>query len=255
MKGVIFVTKIYAHRGSRGSFPENTMLAFEKAIFSGADGIEFDVHLTKDGEVVVIHDATLDRTTTGTGYIKDFTLEKLNHLSAGAKFTEFKNYEFSWDLERIPTLKQVLELCLPYNIFLNIELKTYEITYPDIEEKVLQVVRDLRYPDDLVIYSSFHLPTLVRLKKLDPKIKLAWLVENFVPKPLEYLEEMSWDSFHIDKKIVLKYLTYYKNIASNLRVWTVNEPLEMKQLLKTKVDAIITDYPEIAIELRDKSEV
>jgi glycerophosphoryl diester phosphodiesterase len=118
-------TKIFGHRGSMGTMPENTLLGFSHALDCGVDGIELDVQLTKDGELVVIHDEKIDRTTDGTGYVKDYTLHELKQFSAGVKFSDLELFDKNvWCLERIPTLEEVLELITPYQIELNIELKT-----------------------------------------------------------------------------------------------------------------------------------
>ena len=241
------MTKIFAHRGSKGNYPENSMLAFKKAIEAGVDGMEFDIHMTKDGELVVIHDATLDRTTTGTGYIKDYTLEEVRKFSIGAKFTEFQHYDSSWDNEIVPTLIEVLQLCKGHDLEVNIELKTYEVTYPGIEEAMLKVVDLVGYDPDKVIYSSFHLPTILRVKKLESQVKIAWLLEHFIPMPADYIETLGLEALHMDKKVVLANVTYWQQVASGLRVWTVNEEVEMKKLIDMGVAAIITDYPEIAV--------
>ena len=242
--------KIYAHRGSKGSYPENSMLAFKKAIEAGVDGMEFDIHMTKDGELVVIHDATLDRTTTGTGYIKDYALEEVRKFSVGAKFTEFLYYDASWNDEKIPTLAEVLQLCKAHDLEINVELKTYEIAYPDIEKAVLKVVDEVGYDFEKIIYSSFHLPTILRIKQLDSNAKIAWLLEHFLPMPLDYIKTLGLDALHMDKRVVLKTPAYWQQVANKLRVWTVNEEKEMRGLLDVGVAAIITDYPEIAIDFK-----
>jgi len=244
------VTKIYGHRGSKGNYPENSMLAFKKAIEAGVDGMEFDIHMTKDGELVVIHDATLDRTTTGTGYVKDYTLEEIRKFSIGAKFIEFRHYDPSWDDEIVPTLTEVLLLCKAHDLEVNIELKTYEVAYPGIEEAMLQVVTKTGYDPEKVVYSAFHLPTILRVKKLDPQAKIAWLLENFIPMPTDYIETFGLEALHMDKNIVLKMPAYWQPIADKLRIWTVNDEEEMKQLIEMGVAAIITDYPEIAGHLK-----
>ncbi|MCL2560565.1 MAG: glycerophosphodiester phosphodiesterase [Turicibacter sp.] len=244
-------TNVYAHRGSKGHYPENTMLAFKKAIEVGVDGIELDVHLTKDGEIVVIHDATLDRTTTGTGNIKDRTLAEIQAFSAGAKFGEFKQYDVSWDLEVVPSLAETLALLNVHDVMVNIELKTYEVDYPGIEEKVLKVVTEAGYDQEKIVYSSFHLPTLLRIQRLNEAAKIAWLVENFIPMPADYLNTLGLEALHMDKQIVLAHREYWRPMASNLRVWTVNEGSEMHALLELGVRAIITDYPESALNARN----
>jgi len=242
------MTKIYAHRGSKGNYPENSMLAFKKAIVAGVDGMEFDIHMTKDRELVVIHDPTLDRTTTGTGYIKDYTLAEIREFSIGAKFTEFKHYDSSWDDEIIPTFTEVLQLCKEYDLAVNVELKTYKVIYPGIEEATLEVVKKVNYNPEKVVYSSFHLPTILRIEKLNSQAKNAWLVENFVPMPADYIETLNLEALHIDKQIVLANPQYWQQVADRLRVWTVNDMDEMRGLVDLGVAAIITDYPELAVE-------
>lgn len=242
-------TKIFAHRGSRGHYPENTMLAFKKAISVGVDGMELDIHRTKDNVLVVIHDATLNRTTTGSGYIKDHTLAQIRAVSAGAKFAEFKHYDSSWDQELVPTLAETLTLFKEHGLAVNIELKTYEVEYPGIEAEVLKVVAASGYDTGKIIYSSFHLPTILRIQQLDKSAKVAWLLENFVPMPADYLKTLNLEALHLDKKIVLANHDYWKPVANQLRVWTVNEETEMKTLIDLGVAAIITDYPEVATSL------
>lgn len=242
------MTKIYGHRGAKGDYPENTLLAFKKALEAGAKGIELDVHVTKDGELVVHHDATLNRTTTGTGYIRDYTLVQLKELSAGAKFADFEKYEESWDKEKIPTLKETLELLASYGAELNIELKTYEIEYPNIEEKLLKEVKEANYPKD-VVYSSFHFPTLIRLQKLDSTAKIAFLTEMPVPFPLDYIETFGLEALHIDVKTVVAHQAHFRPVADKLRVWTVNDEKDMRTLLDMEVNAIITDCPDLAVSL------
>jgi len=242
-------TKIYGHRGSKGQYPENTILAFEKAIGAGVDGMEMDIHMTKDGELVVIHDATLDRTTTGTGYVKDHTLAEIRALSAGAKFAEFKHYDRSWNLELVPTLKEALALFKAHGLEVNIELKTYEDEYPGIEAAMLKVVRESGYEADRIVYSSFHLPTLLRIKQLDESAKIAWLVGQPIPMLPDYIAPLGLEALHLDQKLVLPHVDYWRPIADKLRIWTVNEEGNMKVLMALGVNAIITDYPELATRL------
>lgn len=242
-------TKIFAHRGSKGHYPENTMLAFKEATRARIDGIELDIHMTKDNVLVVIHDATLNRTTTGTGYIKDHTLAEIRKYSAGAKFAEFKHYDPSWDQELVPTLAEALALFKEHDLEVNIELKTYEVEYPGIEAAMLKVVTELGYNKRKIVYSSFHLPTILRIQQLDKSAKVAWLLENFIPMPVDYIKTIGLEALHMDKKIVLANPEYWKPIAKQLRVWTVNESAEMKTLIEMGVAAIITDYPEVATQL------
>ncbi|WP_156290067.1 glycerophosphodiester phosphodiesterase [Oceanobacillus salinisoli] len=245
-------TKIYGHRGCMGTFPENTLLGFKHAVEQGVDGLEFDVHMTKDGEVVVIHDEILDRTTNGTGYIKDLTLEEIKQYSAGANYSHFPNYnEESWNAERVPTLIEVLKLLESHDVELNIELKTYLINYKGIEEKVLDIVN--QYGNGhRIIFSSFHLPSLLRIKRLDPTVKIAWLLDHGLSHPRDYLETFALEALHISKRMMLSYAYELKDLSKDLRIWTVNNTDEIKQLLDLKVNTIITDFPDRALFYRSE---
>lgn len=140
-------TKIFAHRGASGYAPENTLEAFALAITQGADGIELDVQLTKDGIPVVIHDETIDRVTEKTGFVKDYTLKELKELTVlGNKFPEYSS-------SKIPTLEEVLDAVKASGIQVNIELKTGIYWYPEIEQKVADLVKKAGM-EELVIYAQ-----------------------------------------------------------------------------------------------------
>ena len=128
---------IYAHRGFSALYPENTMLAFRKAAMAGADGIELDVHLSKDGEVMIIHDEKLGRTCGLDGVVSDYTRTELEKINAGK--TKDERFGFT----PIPSLDEYLEFAKEEGIVTNIELKTAPVSYPDIEEKVLALVEGL----------------------------------------------------------------------------------------------------------------
>ncbi|MEH7238129.1 glycerophosphodiester phosphodiesterase [Bacillus sp. JJ1562] len=279
------MTKIYGHRGAKGIYPENTLLSFKKAIEQGVDGLELDVHLTKDGEVVVIHDETLDRTTNGAGWIKDLNLAEIKEYSAGKPFVHFNEYEQDWDKEQVPTLEEVLKLLAPYDVELNIELKTSLVPYEGIEEKILKTVE--QYGENRnVIYSSFHLPSILRMKQLNSSVKIAWLLNDGIALPYDYINVLDLESLHLNKTIllpkqeifqqllqfnkqfpmylpieILNYLNKRANEDNNsglqvlydkVRVWTVNEPDEIERLLRLQVGAIITDFPDKAIRIRNE---
>ena len=129
--------QIYAHRGSSGTHPENTLPAFAEAVRVGADGIELDVHLSKDGYLIVMHDEEVDRTTNGKGLIREKTLEELKKLNAGGKFSK------EFPAAKVPELKEVLGLLLQKNYrgMLMIEIKTDQYEYPGIEEKLAETLK------------------------------------------------------------------------------------------------------------------
>ena len=144
--------KVYAHRGSSGTHPENTLAAFLDAAKLPIHGIEFDVHMTKDGELVIIHDEKIDRTSNGKGYVKDKTLAELRNYDFGSWFSpRFKG-------ERIPTLEEVLDIYSDTSHLLNIELKSDVINYPGMTKKVLDIVSNLNLDQRIVISSLISMP-------------------------------------------------------------------------------------------------
>lgn len=248
-------TKIYGHRGAMGEYPENTLLSFKQAIEQGVDGIELDVQVTKDGEVVVIHDEKLDRTTTGSGYVKDHTLEEIKQFSAGVKFKDFPKYEKVWDKETVPTLKEVFELFEYYpNLEVNIELKTNLIRYDGIEEKVVELSK-LYGGNRKIVYSSFHLPSILSVHDNDESANIAWLLLQPISHPNEYSTVFNLEGLHISKNTILNKPYLFKDYQSALRAWTVNQTDEIKQLLDLKVTAIVTDFPEKAIFMRSEKAI
>ena len=190
------MTKIFAHRGSKGTHPENTLASFKEAVRVGSDGIELDVHLTKDGQLVVIHDETVDRTTNGTGEIRTLTLAEIKELDAGSWFHN------KYAGEKIPTLEEVLLLLteLGFNGQLNIELKTDVIQYKGLVEKCLALQSAKDWPF-AIVYSSFNPYTLVELKEANPSQEIGLLFESkeWADKGDAMLEK---ESYHPDLKLL-----------------------------------------------------
>ena len=241
------MTKIFAHRGSKIDCPENTLSAFKKAIDVQADGIELDIHLTKDGEIVVIHDETIDRTTNGSGQVEDYTLAELQNFDAGSWFHE------SFKQEKIPTLKEVFELLIKENYTgqLNIELKTDQKEYAGLVAKALALQLAYNLPCE-VVYSSFNPASLIEMHQLDQEQQLAFLLEK---------EEMF--DFNFGDVEILTYHPGYELLHQAerfnptglpLRVWTVNEQQHLQDCFNRQVEAIFTDDPKTALALRDKEE-
>lgn len=240
-------TSIYAHRGSKGTHPENTLVAFQDALQLGVDGLEFDVHLTKDHELVIIHDETVDRTTNGSGYIKDMTLKEIKKLDAGSKFSkEFKG-------EPIPTLQEVLELAKNYpNVCLNIEIKTDYVQYEGIEEKIVEVLQKTNVPNK-IIFSSFNHYSLVKVKKLVPHIETAILFFEGLYEPWSYARNIGASALHMYEPIALSPLVEMAHeVPFPVRIFTVNKKERMKNFMERKVDAIMTDFPKKALDIRKK---
>ena len=171
-------TKVWAHRGASGYAPENTLDAFRKAVEMGADGIELDVQMTKDGELVVIHDETIDRVSNGKGWVKDYTYEELKKFN-------FNKTHLEYTKEEIPTLEQVYRLIKPTNLTINVEIKTGIVFYPGIEERVLELTERLGMKER-VIYSSFNHYTIRKIKELDPQAKTGMLYEDGIIDAVDY---------------------------------------------------------------------
>ena len=163
---------IIAHRGFSGTYPENTMLSFEKAVENGADAIELDVHLSKDGEVMIIHDEALARTTGRDGFVFDYTRSELEKISAG------KTKDDKFGFTPIPSLEEYLAMIKDTKLYTNIELKTAPVYYPGIEEKTLDLVRRFSL-EDRILYSSFNWLSVLRMKDLELVILPCELVSAF----------------------------------------------------------------------------
>ncbi len=226
----------FAHRGFKGQYPENTMLAFKKAVEAGADGIEFDVHLSKDGELVIIHDESVDRTTDGTGLVGDMTYAQLKKLNASNLYKEH-------DIERIPSLREYLEFSKELDIITNIELKTSIIDYPGIEDKVYNLIKEYAL-DDKIIISSFNHDSLVRFKKLAPNIKCGVLESSRIYQPWNYVKSLGMDYYHpmnftMSEQIAEKFAE--NNIGLN--IWFAKADYDYSLYLSCKPTGLITDYP------------
>lgn len=181
--------KIWAHRGCSQRYPENTILSFEKAIeLKNLTGIELDVQMTKDGQLVVIHDERVDRTTEGIGFVRDFTLKELKrlHIYADEKMAQ-----------EIPTMEEVLDLLVPRlknGLKLNIELKNSVYDYPGMENKVLDLI-EKRYSSEGIVYSSFSAKSMEMLKELNPKAETG-ILDNKVSDCLYKLKGTGADALH-----------------------------------------------------------
>lgn len=229
---------IYAHRGSSGTHPENTLAAFRHAASLPIHGVEFDVHLSKDGELVIIHDEKINRTSNGKGFVKDLTLAELREYDFGSWFSkEFKG-------EKIPHLAEVLEIFSNTTHHINIELKTDVISYDGIVKEVLQLVDSMALQSRVVI-SSFNHDTLREAKKLAPHIETATLSMKEFANPFDYVHAIPADALHISLRTARRPSTEkVVNQGVPVRVFTVNKVKYIELLRKIGVQAIFTDFPE-----------
>ena len=240
--------KIFAHRGASAYAPENTLEAFRLAMEQGADGIELDVQMTKDGELVVIHDETIDRVSNGNGAVRDYTLEELKQFSVSNHFEQYPDV-------KIPTLREVLELVKPGTMEINIELKTGIYWYPQIEQKVLELVKE-EGMEERIIYSSFNHYSVQKIRELSPEAETAYLIGDVMLDVADYTRNTGIKGLHpaLFHVKMADFLKEYKESGIALRVWTVNDKDQIRWLIDEGVDAVITNYPDTALEARKEAE-
>ena len=233
------MTKNFAHRGFSGKYPENTMLAFEKAVEIGADGVELDVQLTKDGEVVIIHDETIDRTTDGKGYVVDYTYEELSKFDASYIYTGKRGFN------KIPTLKEYFELVKDLDFVTNIELKTGINQYLGIEEKVYKLIKEYKL-EKKVIISSFNHFSVLRMKKIAPKLKCGFLSEDWIIDAGAYTASHGIECFHPRfNNLIPEVVEELKKNNIEINTWTVNREEDIKDLIDKGIDILIGNYPDL----------
>lgn len=236
----VTLPEIIAHRGYSSVFPENTMAAFAGALDIGTDYIELDVQLTRDGQVVIFHDDSLERITGAEGKVSDYTLEELSQMDAGRWFSP------SYEGERIPTLWEALELISRSECRVYLELK--DIGPVDgFEEKVLSVVRQCEM-EDRCVFASFRYEYLAHIKELDPELLVLYNTtscKNSLPEeyPADYyglyvesIREETVNAIHQKGKQAF--------------VWTVNTPIQIKNVQNMGIDGIVTNYPGLAKVIR-----
>jgi len=244
--------QVAAHRGGALLWAENGLTAFRNALALGADYLELDTHLSADGEVMVIHDPTLDRTTTGRGAVSSARRADLGAVRLKAR-------DGSVTGDGVPTLAEVLDTLKPSTAQLLLEIKTDSAKrpYPDIERKALALVeaRGLR---DRVIVMAFEAPTLVRVRALDPTIRTALLVsktrvsrENARAAHLvKWAREAGATHLGVEHPAVdAALLTAARADGLKVAAWTANEEADIRRLVDLGVDVVISDRPDLALTL------
>lgn len=232
--------KVWAHRGASGHAPENTLPAFELAHTLGADGIELDVQLTKDGVPVVIHDEWIDRVSDGMGCVRNYTLEELRNFNMNKNFPAYGKVI-------IPTLAEVYDLVRKTDMVINLELKNSVIFYEGLEEKVLRLAEEQGLAGR-VIYSSFNHYSMRKIKRLLPGARVAFLYSNGILDIADYAERHGAYAVHPSVKnmeypdVDIVRECHDRNIK--VHVWTVNEEADFEKMRELGVDAVITNYVE-----------
>lgn len=233
MEGMITV----AHRGASFFAPENTQSSFQKAFDLGADFLEFDIHLSKDGELIVIHDDKVDRTTNGVGYVKDFTLAELKELDAGGKFHS------SFSGEQIITLNELLAEFYG-KIGLLIEIKKPAM-YPGIEEKVVSLLKEYNGLNSIIV-QSFDIESMRKMHLLLPELEIALLMKPSVQHlSSRKIKDLTSFSTYINFNVTYankQMVDQVHNYGGKVLVWSTNNQYWVDKAFQYGVDGIITDF-------------
>lgn len=234
---------IYAHRGASAICPENTMIAFKKAVELGSTGIECDVQMTKDGVLIICHDEYLERTTDGKGLLKDYTLAELQKLDAGS----WMDKKFAG--EKLPTLDELLEFVKKTGILLNIELKNGIIEYSGLEERVITAVKSFDLANKVIV-SSFNHESVHRFKQMTTDIKAGILYMEPLYRVWEYLEKIGCECAHPYLQAINPSIAQeMKKRSYIINTFTVDSPDFAKRMIEMGVDGMITNYPDKILEV------
>jgi glycerophosphoryl diester phosphodiesterase len=227
---------IIAHRGAAGHAPENTLAAFERAVELGTGFIETDLHLTRDGHFVAIHDGTLDRTTNGTGTVHEFTLADLRKVDAGLW------YDRGYMGQRIPTLEEILEFGRNHDVVFYLEVK-YEAAWGMHHALVAALQKSQSAARTIVI--SFDPKTIAAIRALDASLMVGILVEDPHSDPVKAALDVGARQLCLKFTLVTKQLVERAH-AAGLQVvaWTVDQVEEMNAVIAAGVDGIMTDFPD-----------
>ena len=239
-------TFVWGHRGAPGALsgqpgayaPENTLPSFELAAKMHADGVETDVHFSKDGVIILMHDAKLDRTRNGQGLVTDYTFEELCVFGAGIKTSaDFKG-------TRIPTMDDLFDLCRRTGMIVNVEIKSADPAMP----AALDECAKKHKMQDAVIYSSFDHEQLARMLRVNPDAFVAPLYGFNMVKAWDYTANIPAKAVHPRDNQIDLYEGYVdKCHALGIRVhpWTVDDPEKAKKLAALGCDALITNKPDV----------
>ena len=215
---------------------------------TNVDGIESDVHISKDGKLVIFHDASVERTSNGTGFIRDLTYAELLELDIGA----WKSPEFAG--QRIWTLGQLLDFCRETRLLLNLELKNYEVFYDGLEQRVIDEIC-ARGMQEQVFVSSFNHISMQRFKELCPEIETGLLYDKPLLDMGHYLLRSNADNMH-PRYMLLQYqpelMDLFHGRGMRVNTWTVNDEESMEDMLRHGVDGIISNYPDLLCRVADR---
>ncbi len=244
------VPAIIAHRGASAYAPENTLAAFELALRQGADAIELDTKLTADGQVVVIHDQTVDRTTMHSGHVRELTLAQIRQMDAGSHF------DVAFRGEPVPTLDEVFK-AVGQLTCINVELANYASPTDALPEKVAVLVKQHKLKQR-VLFSSFNPIALLRIRRLLPEVAIGLLALPGYGGALArswFGRIFFYQSLHpalsdVNSTLVKRVHRY----SCKIFVWTVNREEDMRRLFELGVDGIFTDDPVLAKQVLSNSD-
>jgi len=238
---------VLGHRGAKGHAPENTMPSFYKAIELGANMFELDIHMSRDGVLVVMHDKTVDRTTNGTGKVSDLTWDEIQRLDAGSWFGP----EFAGT--KVPRLEEVFEE-LADKILIDVEIKAGEEgPYPGIVDRLVDLVKGAGITERVLI-TSFHPQYLKEARAKLPGAQLGLIFDKERPDAIGEAVAEGWQVLHPHLRWVTKEWVEEAHAAGLLvRGWNPNEVEPMRRLIEAGVDGVGTDFPErlraLAVEM------
>ncbi|GAA4503736.1 glycerophosphodiester phosphodiesterase family protein [Pseudaeromonas paramecii] len=232
--------ELCAHRGLSGQAPENSLSAFILAAEAGLPWVELDVQLSADGVPVVIHDESVDRCSDGHGRVRELSLAQLQSLDGGSWFDP------AYAGEAIPTLADVLALCLRYPLKVNVELKAYASEdLPALCEAVAQVIEGLALPADCLLFSSFDTQALTLMQQRLPQVPRGQLWQKIPADPLPTLANLQAWSAHCDyRHLDAQLAQQIKQAGYRLHCYTPNDPAWLNQATAWGVDMLISDHPE-----------
>ena len=241
------MTRIAAHRGGAALWPENSLLAFQSAIALGSDLLEFDVHMTRDRAVAVIHDATLERTTDGRGPVRDRTLHELRALSAGYP----ARFGTTYAGERIPALEEVLAF-LKGRARALIEIKRESVSddaQGGVEALCVEAVRRAGMTGDVALI-SFEARALLRCRELGPEVKRGHLFHRATPaEVVAGARSVDCDLVMPEKGLLTDELVRLcREARLNVATWVVDDPAELRALLRYDLFAVGTNRPGVLLE-------
>ncbi|KRK33455.1 glycerophosphodiester phosphodiesterase [Loigolactobacillus bifermentans] len=221
-------TVIFGHRGIPVKFPENSLAGFQYALEHGVEGLEFDVHLTRDNVPVIMHDERIDRTTNGQGRLRELTYHQLRQFKLA-------------NGESVPCLQELLALVGRQPVSLNLEFKTDQIQYQGIEARVLRCVAQTPLAQN-VIYSSFNIATLQMANAIAPNQQYCYLADHVIQAPITFIRQQHLSGLH---------LSHYQPLRDYPeRIWTVNDTPTLQKCFQNQVAGIFTDDFEHAMAVR-----